>query len=75
MTNLERNLRARFCPETAGDIILALKEADTYVRGDAVSIDLALNWKASRQGHEFWSKIDAYDRPAIKKRTLDIYTL
>ncbi len=75
MTNLEESLREKFCPETAGDIILALNEADCHVSWVAHNLDKALVWRSSKQGHEFWGKILVKSLTKGKNISLDIYSL
>lgn len=75
MSTLTDNLRKRFCPETAGDIILALEEADCEVDYGAPNLDGALVWMEARQGQRFWSGINDFEYNRKEDQTLDIYSL
>ncbi len=75
MTKLEEALRVKFCPETAGDILLALNEADCLVNWKQSNLDMALTWVYSKQGHDFWKKIRKEERKKDNNISLDIYSL
>lgn len=78
MSLLIDNLKERFCPETAGDILLELNRAEYPIEWTARDLNIALIWANSKQGHAFWMKIRMEEEKAIynKQRiSVDIYSL